>query len=1043
MDVLTCNWIKGIMVFSPLLIPLQSVAQEGEKTNLLFIITDQQRYDALGCAGNAAIHTPNLDRLAARGAFFRNAYTQCAVCGPARSTILTGYSVEHTGVYSNDQTYYYQDATVMSMPSFDEVLAEKGYHCEYYGKWHAMSSHAEVYKNPVLYAGNGQSVFGPGGQSYIWRDYLSAIGRIPDQEEGEFIDGMSKYPYLANPIDRFYGMSWTELQNLNLEHSQPDQHGKLRLNEEHTMTAFQARQTLEAIERLKDSAFSITCSFHFPHSPMVVPEPYYGMYPMAEMIPPVSLKDGMQNSPYKNSNSRNNRTEYADPEKIKYMISDYYGIITEIDHWVGKILDKLDELGITGKTMIIFTSDHGEMLGAHGMREKNVFYEESAHIPLLICNPGKIAQGTSLDACVSNIDLFPTILDYLDIPERDCEGKSLRELIEGSDTIHGHYVVTEWNRDNISNYMVVSEGWKLIIPYTIGSTVINALYDLNSDPHEMNNLLGTNPDRYQYLAKAAELQAYLLEWMAAKKSVHYYSVSQRDLLEGGRPTGNNAECTFQKVPELIPGELATVRICMRNSGTSAWTPASFFKLGSQGPADNKIWGTERVPLDAGDSITPGMEKTFTFEIKVPESDGIYNFQWQLIQEGEEWFGEKSELKQLTIGDPGSYLDACDELKDWKSSAALSLSPAEKKQGTACIEFSSSGTDEFKKVFSPPFSLKGSGERAELRFWYYVSDVSMHDSKNQVEIGSTGGPDQDEFNWNLSGLTNGWNYIKLKIRDASKIGSPALEAINWFRIYRVKNGPVTSRLDAIQLLDPDYVPEFDLLVQAGQGSGRYAQGCEVVITADDPPEGYIFDRWIIKSGTPLIKDTHAAGTILTVTGVNAVVMAAYRKELYPLTVVNGSGSGDYAMGATLEIEAYPAPQGFKFNTWIIMSGSPFIENINAEKTSLSMGAGPARVSSDYQNIVSIGNRQVKDFIVCMYPNPAEKELFFELSGTTGKDLVLSLMDLSGRIIYQKNLPDGLERDHIIFSVPLTDNPAGMYVVRVNGTDFTSSKLLLIR
>lgn len=184
----------------------------------------------------------------------------------------------------------------MSMPTFDEILAE-----------------------------NGKSVFGPGGQSHIWRDYLGTVGEVPSPGEGEFVDGMSKWPYLANPLDRFFGMSNQELKSQVLKHSQPDQHGKLQLDKEHTLTAFQARQTLEALDRLKDTTFSITCSFHFPHSPMLAPEPFYGV--------------------------------------------------------------------------------------------------------------------------------------------------SLQGLIEGSDTIHGSYVVTE-----------LKDGWKLMIPYTISSPVLNALYDLNTDP---------------------------------------------------------------------------------------------------------------------------------------------------------------------------------------------------------------------------------------------------------------------------------------------------------------------------------------------------------------------------------------------------------------------------------------------------------------------------------------------------------------------------------------------------------------------------------
>ena len=222
--------IAGIIALASLFFAKSALSQEGSKKNLLFIVTDQQRYDALGYAGNTVIKTPNLDRLARQGVYFRNAYTPCAVCGPARSSMLTGSRVESTGVNSNDQTYYYDGKDVMNMPTFDEILADNGYHCEYYGKWHALSSHAEVYENPVQYAENGKPVFGPGGQSHIWRDNLNTLGQPPAPGEGEFIDGMSKWPYLANPLDRFYGKTWQDLLNQNLKHSQPDQHGKLLLD---------------------------------------------------------------------------------------------------------------------------------------------------------------------------------------------------------------------------------------------------------------------------------------------------------------------------------------------------------------------------------------------------------------------------------------------------------------------------------------------------------------------------------------------------------------------------------------------------------------------------------------------------------------------------------------------------------------------------------------------------------------------------------------------------------------------------------------------
>lgn len=510
----------------------QSYSNTSDKPNLLFIMTDQQRYDALGIAGNTVLQTPNLDRLAKQGAYFKNAYTPCAVCTPARSSILTGHTVEKTNMRTNDLAYYAKKEGLMTMPTFDEILADAGYRCEYYGKWHSQSSHTDIYRNPVRAAKNGKSVFGPGGQKFVWLDYLEDKEPVRALEAGELYDQMSNRPYKANPIDKYYGMTGEEIKALHRSIIQCDQHGELKMDKDNTLTAFQAGQTIEAIKRLTNVPFSITCSFHFPHAPMLPTRPYYGTYPAEDMVPPASISDDMTNSPYETANGRLANPEYADPQKIKYMISDYYGLIKEIDDWVGAILDTLDKCGLAEKTLVIFTSDHGEMLGAHGLREKNVFYEESAHIPLLIRLPGKINGNTIVDGYVSSVDLFPTILDYMEAGEHKSDGKSLRGLIEGTDKEHGKYVVTEWDyRGDVSpNYMIVKDGWKLIIPYSTTSKVLNAMYDLNTDPHEMINLLGKNPNRRRYADKAEELRTYLLEWLEKNNSKHYPGVKERQLI---------------------------------------------------------------------------------------------------------------------------------------------------------------------------------------------------------------------------------------------------------------------------------------------------------------------------------------------------------------------------------------------------------------------------------------------------------------------------------------------------------------------------------
>ena len=510
----------------------QSFGSKGGKTNLLFIMTDQQRSDALSIAGNTVLETPNLDRLAKQGAYFKNAYTPCAVCCPARSSILTGHTVENTGMRTNSLAYYPKEKGLMTMPTFDEILADEGYHCEYYGKWHSLSSHTDIYKNPVKAAKNGKSIFGPGGQKYVWLDYLKDKEPARALKAGELYDQMSGRPYKTDPMDKHHGMTGDELKARKLKFPQCDMHGELQMPKEHTLTAFQAKQTIEAIERLKDKPFSITCSFHFPHAPMLPAEPYYSMYPAKDMIPPASISDDMVNSPYRTANGRLGNLEYADPQKIKYMISNYYGLVKEIDDWVGAILDTLDKHGLTENTLVIFTSDHGEMLGAHGLREKNVFYEESAHIPLLIRFPRQIKSNTTVNGYVSLFDLFASILDYMKIKKHKSDGNSLRGLIEGTDSEHGKYVVTEWDyRGDVSpNYMIIKDGWKLIIPYSKTSKVLNAMYDLNTDPYEMNNLIGMNPNRHRYAEKTEELRACLLEWLEKNNSKHCKGVKERELI---------------------------------------------------------------------------------------------------------------------------------------------------------------------------------------------------------------------------------------------------------------------------------------------------------------------------------------------------------------------------------------------------------------------------------------------------------------------------------------------------------------------------------
>jgi predicted MPP superfamily phosphohydrolase len=342
------------------------------------------------------------------------------------------------------------------------------------------------------------------------------------------------------------------------------------------------------------------------------------------------------------------------------------------------------------------------------------------------------------------------------------------------------------------------------------------------------------------------------------------------------PKVNNAAYVSQEVPMLIPGDQITVSVTMKNTGNTTWSKEGGFYLGSQRPADNTIWGLNRVSLDDGELVEPYQEKTFTFDIQVPLEEGTYIFQWQMIEEGVEWFGSSSSSKILRIGAEGIYLDDCDVTTGWNSSATLSLNNENNPQGDNCLEFTGNGTDEFKKAFAKPFFSGGTHDSIRLQFWYYISD-DQKNSVDQVELGSSGQPDENEYNWRLTNLSAGWNFVSLKVKDAGVLGNPDLNAVNWFRLYNNKTENITSRIDAIEIIDPYAGKRYALTVNNGEGGGCFYSGSEVSIKADNDPTGQVFDKWEITAGSAEIADQQAQYTTITTSGSNTTVKATYKDD----------------------------------------------------------------------------------------------------------------------------------------------------------------------
>ena len=518
--------IGGSLIFTA---QMGSAQIPADSPNFLIIMTDQQAWNAVGYSGNQLIKTPNLDRLASQGVNFSNAVTPCPVCCPARTSILTGRLTETTTIRDNT------DVSINDcyFPTFDEILEKRGYVAECHGKFHSPEHMAAVYSNPPQYGVSGKKLITDWERLYV--KYLNDHVAKRPLKKGELYEKTfygGNVPYRLDPIDRRYpflpdgDLPESELKKKKL--GQDDVHGVLDLPAEYTITAVQGRETIEALNRLKEQKFVLTCSFHCPHVPITPSEPYASMYKSREMISPASIHDSRSNSPYRPNPME---ASYTDPDKVKFMAANYYAFVSEIDDWVGKILYKLEELKLADNTLVLFVSDHGEMLGAHGMRGKFCFYEESVRVPFLVRFPGKIKPGQVIDTPVSTLNIFPTILDYAGLKTIPTDGYSLKPVMEGVKTKYD-FAVSEWTwkNQNVPSLMIRTKEWKLMTTHRSEGKDVEALFDLKKDPMEVNNLLGSNPERSKYSQKTEELRSKLVGYLKDVNSPLLEGVASRTLI---------------------------------------------------------------------------------------------------------------------------------------------------------------------------------------------------------------------------------------------------------------------------------------------------------------------------------------------------------------------------------------------------------------------------------------------------------------------------------------------------------------------------------
>jgi len=472
--------------------------------NVLFLMTDQQTYFALGSSGNTLIKTPNLDRLAAQGVRFEQAICPTPYCSPARTSILTGLYPHSHGVVLNTHPELQAGITEQSFPATEQILHDAGYATAHRGKWHmGRKPDFSCYSNASLLPGTNHAYAGINVQGYLDQHLPAA----------QFADDPGETQVYQRPVHMIPECVKAR-EEIGAAGSGQDVAiiGRTVIPAGMSPEAMITNQLMDLMETHQDKPWMITGSWHPPHALWITPEPYYSMYGR-DAVP---LPDNLDNIPEWYEASYGKRLGKANgPKGIRELLAIYYSQVTMIDDFIGQVLDKLDALGLTQKTLVIFTADHGDMVGSHGVIGKSVggFYEHQLRIPMLMRLPGVIAPGTVVKDQVNLVDLMPTILDYAGQPcPAAIEGRSMRPLIDGDKTDWPEYGFCERSNphNNVVQRMIRGKGWKYIYNVALGKFKPE-LYHYAQDPFENVNLFG----KLEYVPRARRLHAKLREWMIA------------------------------------------------------------------------------------------------------------------------------------------------------------------------------------------------------------------------------------------------------------------------------------------------------------------------------------------------------------------------------------------------------------------------------------------------------------------------------------------------------------------------------------------------
>jgi len=432
--------------------------------HILILMSDQQRADGMGCAGHPQLMTPNLDRLASEGMRFAQAATVSPICMPARASFVSGLYPHNHGMWGNGGELPADDET------FFQRLQRSGYFTAHVGKSHYYR-HA-----PGLHMREREPYMHARGLEYV----CETTGPHCTARTGSYVTDAWEKKGLWETFKQDY-RERDEAKGAMVRPSP--------LPVEDFLDSHIGRKGVEFVETYRDERpMCLFVGFGGPHEPWDAPGEYATMYAPEQTPGPIPVPPGLGSMP----DWIRSKTEFkvwpdsvlANTPQIR---ANYYGKITLIDDWIGRILDAFASRGWLDDLLVVFWSDHGEMLGDHGRLFKATFHESALRVPLVLRWPGTIPQNSASDALAEIIDIFPTLLEAAGCePSGRCLGRSLWPVLRDPDA-----TLRRWQLSEVGHYgrciMIRSHRRKYAIdPDGRGFM----LYDLLDDPDEQNNLAG-------------------------------------------------------------------------------------------------------------------------------------------------------------------------------------------------------------------------------------------------------------------------------------------------------------------------------------------------------------------------------------------------------------------------------------------------------------------------------------------------------------------------------------------------------------------------